>query len=472
MIKLNGEKIIAYKDLCFVDMPFGKKTDLASGAEIDFDHIYESAIKPAIKDVGLDPLRGDEEKTGGIIHQAMFARLLLAEYVVADLTLANPNVFYELGIRHAAKPFTTVSIYANTHPLPFDVTMIRAVLYQLDSGRLTDNASEQLRSELRKRLEQAIKGQATKDSPLFQLIPKFPGIDLPHEVTDAFQDRVKHEREFQDKLDQAKSKESNDERRKALLQIQQELGELKTVQRNVLIDMMLSFRAVEAWREMVNLCENLPDHLQNIDIVRQQWALALNRRNTTGDREKAISLLDNLIKEHGYDPETLGILGRVHKDRYKEFKKKGDIMASAALDDAIEAYIRGFISDPRDYYPGINAVTLLIEKGDEEALKKAKEYAPLVSFSVARRGGANSSDYWDVATVLEMACINNDWNAATRTLPKVLNLATLKKESWMPKSTMENLIMLKSRQAKESPELDAIIEHLGQCVTVLEGKEK
>ena len=90
--------------------------------------------------------------------------------------------------------------------------------------------------------------------------------------------------------------------------------------------MMLSFRAVEAWQEMINLCENLPDHLQNIDIVRQQWALALNRRNSTGDREKAISLLDNLIKEHGYDPETLGILGRVHKDRYKELKKNGDII--------------------------------------------------------------------------------------------------------------------------------------------------
>jgi hypothetical protein len=39
---------------------------------------------------------------------------------------------------------------------------------------------------------------------------------------------------------------------------------------------------------MINLCENLPDHLQNIDIVRQQWALALNLRNLTG--EKAISL--------------------------------------------------------------------------------------------------------------------------------------------------------------------------------------
>ena len=91
--------------LCFVDMPFGKKADLASGTEIDFDQIYQAGIKPAIEAAGLEALRGDEERTGGIIHSAMFARLLLAEFVVADLTLANPNVFYELGIRHAAKPY-------------------------------------------------------------------------------------------------------------------------------------------------------------------------------------------------------------------------------------------------------------------------------------------------------------------------------------------------------------------------------
>ena len=62
----------------------------------------------AIEGCDLEALRGDEEHTGGIIHSAMFARLLLAEFVVADLTLANANVFYELGIRHTAKPFTTV----------------------------------------------------------------------------------------------------------------------------------------------------------------------------------------------------------------------------------------------------------------------------------------------------------------------------------------------------------------------------
>jgi hypothetical protein len=68
---------------------------------VDFDSIYELAIKPSIADSGLEPIRGDKELTGGIIHVPMFARIFLAEFMVADLTLSNPNVFYELGIRHA-----------------------------------------------------------------------------------------------------------------------------------------------------------------------------------------------------------------------------------------------------------------------------------------------------------------------------------------------------------------------------------
>jgi hypothetical protein len=98
-------------------MPFDQKSDLKSGVLVDFDQIYNNAIKPAIEQCGLEPLRGDEESPGGIIHSAMFARLMLSEFVVADLTLANANVFYELGVRHAAKPFTTVAILANVSTL-------------------------------------------------------------------------------------------------------------------------------------------------------------------------------------------------------------------------------------------------------------------------------------------------------------------------------------------------------------------
>ena len=440
--------------MCFVDMPFGKKTDPASGVEIDFDDIYQRAIRPAIADAGLDPLRGDEERTGGIIHAPMFARLLLAEFVVADLTLANPNVFYELGIRHAARPFTTVPIFASIRALPFDVTMVRAIGYSLDKGHLEDVEAGRLKAAIQARLEAIIDGPAAKDSPLFQLIPQFPGIDLPHEVTEAFQERVKHEEQFREVLAEARAKPSNDEKKAALLDVERTLGNLKAAQPGVLVDLLLSFRDVSAWDEMVQLCDAFPDYLQSYIVVRQQWALALNRRNRPADRDKAIRLLSQLLKERGPDPETLGILGRIHKDRYKELKSAGSIMASAALDDAIDAYFKGFESDPRDYYPGVNAVSLLIEKGD---LKEADRLVPLVSFAVARRGGAASSDYWDLATVLELAAIGNDWESTARVLPRVLAAA---KASWMTKTTLDNLLLLK--QAREQtgvrlPQLEQII---------------
>ncbi len=459
------------KALCFVDMPFGKKTDLASGTEIDFDHIYEAAIKPAIMEVGLEPLRGDEERTGGIIHGPMFARLLFAEFMVADLTLANPNVFYELGIRHTARPFTTVPIYANIHPLPFDVAMVRAIGYELDGGRLTESAATKLKTNIKNRLGEAIHGTATKDSPIFQLIPEFPGVDLPHEVTDAFQERVKHEQAFKEILSEARSKPTDEQRRNALLNVQRDLGDLKTAQRGVLVDLMLSYRDTSAWIEMVDLCEYFPDYMNDLILVKQQWALALNRRNQPGDRDKAIKLLNELLNKHGADPETLGILGRIHKDRYKEAKEAGGIIASAALEDAIAAYTKGFESDPRDYYPGVNAITLLIEKGGSDDLKEAEQLLPLVSFAVARRGGATSSDYWDLATVLELASIGNDWNMATRALPKTLALA---KAAWMTQTTMGNLAMLKKarqREGRNVPELDEIIKHIEERTKELKGKQ-
>ena len=450
---------MSLKALCFVDMPFGKKKDPSTGVEIDFDQVYAEAIKPAILAAGLDAIRGDEERTGGIIHAPMFARLLLSEYVVADLTLANPNVFYELGIRHAARPFTTVPIFANIHSLPFDVAMVRAIGYTLEDGKLTAEAASALREAITARLVAAMVGPAAKDSPLFQLIPDFPGIDLPHEVTEAFQDRVRHEEEFRRILAEARAKPTDTERAAALLQVQDSLGNLKAAQPGVLVDLMLSYRDVSAWDSMVRLCDDFPDYLQDHVLVRQQWALALNRRNLPGDREEAVSILTKVLKERGPSPETLGILGRVHKDRYKELKAAKSIMATAALDDAIDAYRRGFESDPRDYYPGVNAVNLMIEKGD---LKQAGQLLPLVNFAVARRGGAASSDYWDLATVLELAAIGSDWESANAVLPKTLAAA---KFPWHAETTIANLETLQQARQQSGavdPRLGEIISYLKQ----------
>src|SRR5918912_103583 len=119
------------RPLCFVLMPFGKKPD-AAGSLIDFDAVYSDLIRPAIEAAELEAIRADEEMTGGIIHKPMFERLILCEFAVADLTTANANVFYELGLRHAVRAWSTLLLFAEGGTqLPFDVAPLRALPYRL-----------------------------------------------------------------------------------------------------------------------------------------------------------------------------------------------------------------------------------------------------------------------------------------------------------------------------------------------------
>lgn len=184
--------------LLFVAMPFGRKRDLDQQVEIDFEDIYERAVRPAAHAAGVDVVRADEEQHGGLIHLAMYERLLLAEIVLADLTLANPNVFYELGVRHAARPRATVLMFARVGRLPFDLSPIRAIPYAMVDGQLEH--AETLRDELSERIKRAAADREAVDSPVFQLLPHIEPLRLPHEVTESFRDRVQAVAQMRERL--------------------------------------------------------------------------------------------------------------------------------------------------------------------------------------------------------------------------------------------------------------------------------
>ncbi len=447
------------QQICFIDMPFGTKIDSKSRVRIDFDAIYEKAIFPAIKSTGLECIRGDQERTGGIIHSAMFARLLLAEFVIADLTTANPNVFYELGIRHTAKPFTTIPIFATLGDLCFDVNFVRAIPYELENGALTDAAAENLRNAIIDRVRYALEGPVSKDSPLFQLFDNFPGITMSHQLTDVFRDRVKYSDSIKQELSSARQLEPREQALAKLKEIETSLGDLKVVERGVLIDFLLSYRAIEAFDEMITLPEKMPSEISEAAITQQQLAFALNRRNNPGDQNRAVNILNNVLENYGESAETLGLLGRVYKDQYQQAKQNDDLAASAYLDLAIQTYIRGFEVEPGDYYPGVNAITLLLQKGDQQAEKELNRLAPLVTYAAIRQGGEDAKDYWTVATLLELSLVNRDYQMAQQLLPKCLILAD---ETWMYETTANNLKLIYQlrRDEPEAEQLQRAIDAL------------
>jgi hypothetical protein len=98
------------KQTCFVIMGFGKKTDFETGRVLDLDASYRNLIKPAAEAAGLKCVRGDEIKHSGLIDYPMYEQLLKADVVVADLSTSNRNAIYELGVRHALRPYTTIVI--------------------------------------------------------------------------------------------------------------------------------------------------------------------------------------------------------------------------------------------------------------------------------------------------------------------------------------------------------------------------
>ena len=421
--------------LCFVLMPFGIKSD-ALGRPTNFDAVYEHIISPAVVRAGLDPIRADEERIGGAIHKPMFERLMLCPYAVADITGANPNVFYELGIRHAMRPRSTVVLFAQGAILPFDIAMLRCIPYRTnEQGEPIDPEPtiEAVAAILRKSRE-----RPHDDSPVFQLVTGLPRNDtVDHSKTDIFRDNAEYSNTLKERLTAARK--AGLDAVKAI-EADPKLGNLNEVEMGVIIDLFLSYRAVKAHDAMIALYKRMPEPLRRSKMIREQYAFALNREKR---HEEAEEVLKAILAEFGPSSETNGLLGRVYKDLWEIAKKDDSLEQAHFLENAIENYLAGFQADWRDAYPGVNAVTLM-EMQDEVDDRQA-EILPVVRYAASRRA-RKGGDYWDYATLLELDIIGRKRPDAMKGLGKTLATVT---EPWQLETTERNLRLIRElRQAR------------------------
>ena len=418
------------RPLCFVLMPFGKKP-VSSGLVVDFDAVYADLIAPGIEAAGLESLRADQELTGGIIHKPMFERLILCEFAVADLTAANANVFYELGVRHAVRPASTLLVFAEgTGQLPFDVALLRALPYKLGAdGRPAD--VDAARAALAARLNAA--RELATDSPIHQLVEGFP--DIQRLKTDVFRDRVNYRDTIKRRLTDARKAGAD-----AVRAVEASLGDIAVEEAGVVVDLFLSYRAVKAWDNMIGLVSRMSPPLAQSVLVQEQLGLALNR---AGKGDAAERVLLDVIARQGPSSDTYGILGRVYKDRSEAAQKAGNaLLARGLLAKTIDAYLTGYESDWRDAYPGVNACTLMEISDPPDPRRHA--LLPVVAYAVARRLAAGKPDFWDHATRLELAVLGLQQAEAEAALGNALASV---REKWEPESTARNLRLI--RDARE-----------------------
>lgn len=352
----------------FVAMPFGTKPD-AKGDMIDFNRVYKDLIKPALESAGLEPFRADEEKRAGDIRADMFQELLVADLVVVDLTIDNPNVWYELGVRHALRARGVLLICGGRVTTAFDIYTDRKLRYDIKNGVPDAATLEHDRHNLANMAKKTMESwQGRKVSPVYQLLPNLQEPDWKSL-------RVGDVKEFWEQHDTWV-------RRIDLARKAGHIGDILLLADEAPIS---AFRA-EAWIKAGNaLYKN-----GHFDFALEQFnrGLEIEPLNLEGLRGKGLCLqrlalagvsghsfdrarahYEYVMEKYPNNPEVWAMLSRVYKDAWivawhqsdktpEEWREEAKY-EDALLRAAIDSYAKSYRNNTSHYYSGINALTLM-----------------------------------------------------------------------------------------------------------------
>jgi hypothetical protein len=155
---------------CFVIMPI---LEPGTVEHTEYRALYDTVIRPPVVEAGYEVIRADDVTRGGAINADIIERLATADLVVADLSGLNPNVFYELGIRHSLRRHGTIMIINTARSAkPFDLQAYRMVEFSPDLL-----GYEKLREALIKFIKNHANSDAAsvmRDSPVHDVLPSLP----------------------------------------------------------------------------------------------------------------------------------------------------------------------------------------------------------------------------------------------------------------------------------------------------------
>jgi len=418
---------------CFVSIPFGVKLR-ADGGPLDFDFLFAEVIRPAVEEMGIECRRLDEYLPGAIWHKTLFNAVISSDLVIADISTDNANVFYELGIRHALRRGWTIVILAGER-LPGNISYTQALRYHPDeTGRLTENAAAELREALQASIRQS-QQSPIGDSPIYEFFPELEVILPPELETSPRPRRPRPANKLRSFVQSVV--ESAAQVKGELEKSEAEVRSSADADPAQYLLLMRRYRDLSDWDRVIALADDAPQSVVPSPEIRQMLALALNRRSLPGDQERAITLMEQQIHETGGDSETFGILGRIYKDRYDQARKQGDDAGAAAnLERSLHYYREGFEKNPRDYYPGINVINILLQQGDDAAKAELEKIVPRVQAAVMEKLDTERPDFWDLATDLQLAAVARDWSRAKRTARLAMAQAPAE---WMIETTLRDM---------------------------------
>ncbi|MGY1670309.1 tetratricopeptide repeat-containing protein [Geodermatophilus sp. SYSU D00710] len=321
----------------FVIRPFGVKEG------IDFDRTESDLIDPVLNGLGITGRTTGEILAAGNIRSDVFERLLVADLVIADISIHNANVYYELGVRHALRDRMTVLIRAHAAEVPFDLRTDRYVLYDRDDPA-------RARDALRDAIEQtdAIR---RADSPVFTLLPALRPVD-PERLKIVPSD-------FAEEVRQAARE--GDLPRLAVLQDETVGFDWAIPGLRLIGTAQFDHRA---WPDARASWEAIRRELPRDPEANLKLATIFQRLDEFARSSEAIErvLADPSLDDHDR-AEALSLKASNTKTQWCTAWRGGaepavTALRSPLLDEARRTYDEGFLADQDHWYAGINALAL------------------------------------------------------------------------------------------------------------------
>lgn len=416
----------------FIVRPFGIKKVLTKTnqvVEFDFDKVEQELIQPAMKLANLEGGTTAEVFEAGDIREDMFSSLLTADIVIADITIHNANVFYELGIRHALRNKATVLIKCSGFDeTPFDIIGYRYQNYLMDKPSASiDNLGRALKETI---------GNNRMDSPVFNVLPSLQAQDperflaLPYDFVNDV--RSAEAAKQGGTLSLLAEEADSFEWKLAAWRLVGE-GQFK----------LKEFRAARnTWEKII---QEKKDDLEANDRLATIYQRLAEAQPANSDLRSSLlhkssqSIQFFLQNEKTLTPfqsaEAYSLLGRNFKTQWVSAwlgqtpeRKFAEAMHSSNLERAIANYHKGFYENLNHFYSGINALGLLciridLAKGNasdwingfnspdeaEKELTKLKEQydslIPVIKASLKAESDKAKQDAWLEVTKADLACL-------------------------------------------------------------------
>jgi tetratricopeptide (TPR) repeat protein len=368
----------------FVAMPFGRKEVRAAtapdgdrpgqpAAQVDFDEVLGRLIEPALRQANCEPFRADQEPAAGDIRTDMYFELVTADFVLADISILNPNVFYELGIRHGVGPRGVLTLHGGWSQRPFDVAPDRNIVYDgalfdLDRPRDEDweAAVGRAVTDLAGRLRRAIESdQRTIGSPVYKELQGLRPVD-------ASRLQVARAKYFGMELEDWRGRITVAARKGYA-------GDILTLARDAPNRLSERRLALDAARRLVSLrrypparellVQLLKEDPDNVAVLCELGQVEGRLGEPVAAEERLKEAVRRLRTATGqpYDPEAYGMLGRVRKDLWRlRWEDRADLAGrqraaagnAELAEEAVAYYAAAFRNDLGSYYNGVNAYGL------------------------------------------------------------------------------------------------------------------